>query len=749
MSTGARIKVLDPLNNSLYNNSVSYFDEFNRPVQSHLQNITGAWDTLTTRYDFAGKVLSTCETHNITSTVGPIKWNRVATAFNYDNQGRVTGTNKYLNGSTTPETINTNTYDRLGRLTTKTLGSKPVETLAYDYSIRGWLKGINRDFVSGTVTNKWFGFDLGYDFGYNQNQLNGNIAGMKWLSRGDSVMAYGFGYDNVNRLLKGDFTLYTGSGYSTSAQTNFSVDSLKYDANGNILLMRQKGIVLNTSTVIDRLAYNYQQTGEWSNKLAKVADNSGITNPLGDFKDGVNAGDDYWYDGNGNLVGDNNKNITAISYNHLNLPQSIAIKGKGTISYIYDAGGNKIKKTTVDSTINPVKTTTTLYAGAFVYNNDTLQFIGNEEGRVRPKLINPSLGYTGTNIQYVYDFFIKDHLGNVRMVLTEETQHDSYAATMETATATVENQLFDSVSTTQYAKPVGMDTDTSNHYVSWLNANSSVNKRVGPSIVLKVMAGDTLTASTYVWYSGSPQTPTGTSLLSSLLSTLTNKTIGSSGGKLSGGDFSGVNSAFTASLPNLLTLKDAQYSSSAPKAFINWALFDERFNYVTGGVTQTPVITGGAQKQVITANLPTSISKNGYLYIYVSNESPQDVFFDNMTIQHYRGPLLEETHYYAFKAVGIMTLFCALNLFSLIGYFKCLVEHSNSILLPTIYYIAILVMIGTIFYLCFLRNNKYVKLFEKIEKDSQLNGLAGTLIMIAYMTLTIIFLMGLAWINCS
>ncbi|HLY69362.1 MAG TPA: colicin E5-related ribonuclease, partial [Puia sp.] len=73
-----------------------------------------------------------------------------------------------------------------------------------------------------------------------------------------------------------------------------------------------------------------------------------------------------------------------------------------------------------------------------------------------------------------------------------------------------------------------------------------------------------------------------------------------------------------------------------------------RFNYVQGGVTQIPVITGGQTKQTLVANLPTTIPKNGYLYIYVSNESPQDVFFDNLTIQHHRGPLLEETHYYPY-----------------------------------------------------------------------------------------------------
>src|SRR5690606_32013945 len=107
-----------------------------------------------------------------------------------------------------------------------------------------------------------------------------------------------------------------------------------YDYNGNIRSMTQQGLYNGSSTTIDRLSYSYLPN---SNKLARVTDTAGPTTGLGDFNNGTNSGDDYTYDVNGNLTKDENKNISSISYNTLNLPETISVTGKGTITYLYDA----------------------------------------------------------------------------------------------------------------------------------------------------------------------------------------------------------------------------------------------------------------------------------------------------------------------------------------------------------------------------------------------------------------------------
>ncbi len=118
---------------------------------------------------------------------------------------------------------------------------------------------------------------------------------------------------------------------------------------------------------------------------------------------------------------DKNKDIgtttqAGITYNHLNLPSNIFIRRangavKGRIQYQYDAFGNKVRKIVSDSTVSPTKVTTTLCLGGGVYENDTLQLLGHEEGRLRytkRRFVSGDSAY-----QFQYDYFLKDHLGNV------------------------------------------------------------------------------------------------------------------------------------------------------------------------------------------------------------------------------------------------------------------------------------------------------------------------------------------------
>ena len=100
-------------------------------------------------------------------------------------------------------------------------------------------------------------------------------------------------------------------------------------------------------------------------------------------------------------------------------------------------------------------------------------------------------------------------------------------------------------------------------------------------------------------------------------------------------------------LGDLETFSTRADSVSAPWAYINWIFFDEQFKYVGGGFDR--VKNGGGEKSHALIDLPSlTAPKNGYVFVYCSNESSHNVYFDNLQVFHNRGPILEETHYYPF-----------------------------------------------------------------------------------------------------
>jgi RHS repeat-associated protein len=710
MVTGKQSRVLGT-SNYLY--ATNYYDDHDRVIQTQSTNITGGTDETTTQYAFDGKELVT-QTKDVKNGSN-VQTNTVQSQFTYDAAGRMTGTTKSFSGAvgTVTKVLANKVYNELGELQTKILGPTsglnegPVDQLTYDYNIRGWLLGINRNYLnSGTsiaITNapptpgNYFGEELAYDnlnsmsgMSYTVAQLNGNMAGSVWKSSGDAVpRKYDYVYDNANRLLAANFTQIT----PTNAQALNFAATMSYDANGNITAMTQNGYQLGKPAInpIDNLTYTYFPA---SNQLKNVVDGANNTQTiLGDFRSsqaymnslgGIKTGSatDYAYDPDGNLVVDQNKDMgiitstsqtNGISYNFLSLPQLVTLNGnKGTVQFIYDADGNKLQKITTENsgsvTYNGTSytgvaiTTTTTYIGEFVYqsvsypNNtvlnastlqhgDILQFASHEEGRIRLLYYNT----TSSNIPtgYAFDYFIKDHLGNTRMVLTDE-QYTAppYEATMEPANAAAEEQVFANIASTQTAKPGGFDNNANNQYVALTNYTTN---KIGPSLVLKVMAGDQLSISVQAYYLASSGTTdnAGTLAATDLLTSLLGGITGVGGERATLTDLQNNSSVLNTASQSFLNSRSAP-TPGVPQAYLNYVFLDDQFQYA-GGYASPITSAMATSAQPLQANpIPVAAPKNGYVYVFVSNESNYNVYFDNLLVVYQQGPIQEDNAYYPY-----------------------------------------------------------------------------------------------------
>jgi RHS repeat-associated protein len=702
MQTGSMTRVLG---GNVFLSATHYFDEGGSHIQTLDDNLKGGVDVNTVQYHFDSRVLSTCVDHTTTGT-GYTSY-KILTKYLFDKLGRVTTLQKQF-GSNAFKTIAGYTYDDMGRPKVKTLdpgytagGNSDLESLTFNYNIHGQLIGINKDYALKNPANynKWghfFGQYLGFDNRDNvftNANLSGRVTGVLWNTLGDDAQRkYDYSYDNAGRLVNAVFAekQHTGDAWS-NASMDFSVSGtsgkITYDLNGNLLNMLHKGVLPGTASpiTVDNLSYTY---ASYSNKLQSVTDamtNTTVNGAFGDFKDGVNgAAPDYVYDANGNVVIDLNKSAkdlagvvgaNGIKYNFLDKPEEIRVAGKGTIKIVYSANGQKLQRRFTSETQDLVKITT--YINQFIYDESTtiggtvitaiaLTQINFEEGRIR--VVTPTTQNNGLDAlvvdgnmdlpngkRGVYDYFIMDYQQNVRMVLSEEIHTAMNTATLETNRSTLEESIFgqpgggNEVLVTRYAKPSGWSGNTTAQ-VSRLGTNSGHN--IGPNTLQKVMAGDKVTATVAYYHEGSPG-GNNTSFVNTFLGSLAPAIVGGSTSQLIHGQSGQIQTQLngTTNFINAVQPNGSNPSGSTPQAFLTILFFDERFNFIAaadGGVAQQQV-AASVGSNGSTLGLPNvKAPKNGYAYIYISNQSNNHVYFDDLQVGITQGNIAEENHYYAY-----------------------------------------------------------------------------------------------------
>ncbi|MFN8314650.1 MAG: RHS repeat-associated core domain-containing protein [Cyclobacteriaceae bacterium] len=641
--TGTKTKVLDGTNT--YLKTISYYDDHYRVLQTITDNTKASTDRSSSLYDFTGKVIKTLSIHRVGA--GTLQ-HVVARRMDYDHAGRLM--RAYHTLDTQPEVLQvSNEYNELGQLVDKKLhstdGTNFKQSVDHRYNIRGWLTSINNsalanDGVTNDETTDLYGMELAYNQTFTgvttaaDAQYNGNISAIKWSANlgiaNEKERAYKFSYDGMNRLTGATYNARTAGAWAANGA--FDENNFTYDLNGNIKSLSRKSFdfdVTHAAFTMDNLTYDYGTGPATSNKLLKVSDSGDKTK--GFVEPASTTGNDYIYDANGNMTSDQNKGITAITYNHLNLPVQVNKGASDYIVYTYDAGGRKLSQQVFGSTPK-----VTDYMGEFIYEGNVLQFVNTEEGRIV---------MTGANPEYQYH--LKDHLGNVRTTFTTVTTPELNTATYETANLTAEMGKFLRMDKARRVNSTLFDRTNGSSAGFSERLNGTANEKYGLARSIAVSSGDVVSAEVYAKY---PDTNSANWLPA--LSTLMGNIATNTGNiVVDGSNYANGNNPF-----NALFAQAHTPNGTAPQAYLNWMVFDKNWNLISSKSGYMQITTAGretgsdvAHERLFTPSI--SITEPGYVYIYVSNEdlaAPKDVFFDDFSVTQVKTPIVQVEDYYPF-----------------------------------------------------------------------------------------------------
>ncbi|KAA0129224.1 RHS repeat-associated core domain-containing protein [Chryseobacterium sp. SN22] len=392
-----------------------YYDQKARAIGSHSINYLGGYTRTESDLDFAGVPLQVVTRHKRLAS-DPEK--TITETFTYDHQNRLL-THRHKIDSNPEEILAQNEYNELSQLKSKKVGGKiagsGLQTVDYSYNIRGWMTRINDP---GNLGTDLFGYKIKYgqveglqtpDTSDPSLQViprfNGNIAEVDWktaVSPNEPLKRYGYVYDPVNRLSAGFYQ------NDTNPSLREFYEKATYDLNGNISTMKRTARKMGgTALLIDHLTYQYENDGS-SNRLQKVSD--AVT--LSQGFPYTAAPSDIGYDENGNITSFQDKGISSIQYNYLNLPENITQNSEVT-AYTYRADGVKVKKL-----FNGLETD---YLDGFQYKfTHTWEAPSGAmagEG-MKLRIIPTPEGYFDV-LRNRYFYHYKDHLGNVRLTYSD------------------------------------------------------------------------------------------------------------------------------------------------------------------------------------------------------------------------------------------------------------------------------------------------------------------------------------------
>lgn len=640
--TGTKTRILGT---GTYLTTVTYYDNRYRPVQVVSDNVFGNVDVSSNQYDFVGNIIKTKKVHSGIENIVQIA------EFEYDHGDRLLRTYHQINNG--PRVLlSAQQYNEISQLTGKALhkvnNENAFQCLDYRYNSMGWLTGVNQ--VQNTTPSKYadlYNFKLSYDETVagltNTPQYNGNISAfiqtrpLEQESSNQYSNAFAYQYDEREQL--------TSSRYvqaNNPFRNNVYNETLRYDANGNILELQRQGTDSNDIVQqIDNLAYTYN-----GNQLTKIVDSG--NSALG-FKDlSVGANPDYSYDANGNLTSDVNKDIISISYNFLNLVYQVKFADNRTVKYSYTSDGNKVSQEVYNSA-NALDTKR-VYVGDIIYENDTLRQVKHADGRIVHEILgNP-------NSPWVYEYDMKDHLGNVRLSFTTKETVQQSVATLESSASAAERAKFLNYNEAVKVNSLFVDHTkiTGTQYA--LRLNGSDKERYGLAKSLSVMPGDTIRAEVFAKYIDTNRS-NWTNTLSNLITSIAMGTA-PVGTLVDGGLPGSLGGAQNFSVAGMLD--KSRETGNAPKAYLNYIVFDRNYYLVDGGYVRLSETAREYGQNCMHERLfkEIVIKKAGYVYLYLSNDNAAltgqsvEVYFDDFSVEQIFSPVVESTDYYAFGMIS-------------------------------------------------------------------------------------------------